>query len=359
MLLSMLRPAAGCCLYLQLLVLSFSCVESFLTPSHLQNGLNGFSGLRYFHITGAPRLTVPLSESIDANRERATLSRIVVEDFALLITPAAMAGIAFSQYKDTSVAFHNFVEVASQNTWSPVDGGAYLTDLITPALNGPVTTVISILFATLVSMTVSNLLTRQNTMARALAEIIDDARRTEIHIENFPEPFRSRADSLVDSFVRGVFEDAAQKKICPVSLRSRQELGSLLKLLNQLSLEPNAPGMILGEAYAAVNRIIDHRSNLIAAYQTRFPIWHYGNLAILALAICVIFLMLTDKSALLFLGGFQLRMCWSMLIGTFAMLAVVIYDLNTPLSGVFKVQFMSRSINKTCIIPSCSPLFFL
>jgi hypothetical protein len=66
--------------------------------------------------------------------------------------------------------------------------------------------------------------------------------------------------------------------------------------------------------------------------------WHYGNLGLLASAICTIFFILTDRSALLFLGAFQLKVCWAILVGTLALMGCVIYDLNTPLSVSRYVQ---------------------
>ena len=49
-------------------------------------------------------------------------------------------------------------------------------------------------------------------------------------------------------------------------------------------------------------------------------------------------------TALLFLGGFQLRLCWSMLIGTLSMLVAVIIDLNSPLSGPFQVAMPAEFV---------------
>jgi hypothetical protein len=114
-----------------------------------------------------------------------------------------------------------------------------------------------------------------------------------------------------------------------------------MQLLHQISsdrtVEDQVNGRALDECYATVNRLLRARSSLVTTYENCFPIWHYGNLCILAVAILFIFLVLTDKTALLFLGGFQLRMCWSMLIGTLSMLVVVLYDLNYPLSGAFQI----------------------
>ena len=217
-------------------------------------------------------------------------------------------------------------------------------DIITPALNGPVTLSISILLGTLTSMTMSNLYARQTNLGRHMADMVDEVRLLELHTQSFPRPFRERALTQLDCFLQSVFDDATKGTISPDSLRNRTELANLILLLNELSQEKNAPSTALSEAYGAINRAIDHRSQIISLYQNTFPIWHYGNLAILALAICVIFLAETDMTALKFLAGFQLKMCWSMLVGSFSMMATVILDLNTPLSGVFRVRILYCSI---------------
>lgn len=289
--------------------------------------------------------TTRLLESVNIDdKAEANDGAIISENLkgvAILTAPALMAAAAFTFYADTSKAFHFLVDAASRHTWAPVDGGAYLTDLITPALNGPVTGVISILFGTLVSTTIGNLYNRQATLSRVLADLVDSIRMAGLHVEFFPEPYKTQAKAKLNDFLHAIFEQTAAGDISPESLRSRKEMGQLITLFHQLSADETVkvPGNVLDAAYSTINEIIKLRSSLISTYENRFPVWHYGNLSVLASAICIIFLVLTDRTALNFLGGFQLRMCWSMLIGTFAMLGVVIYDLNTPLSGVFKVPF--------------------
>jgi hypothetical protein len=329
----------SCC---SLLLLNASAFSSLARPRGLSSSL--VPPPLISTTIRAPRTTRLLeSVNVDDKVEAADSAFIseTLEDVALLTAPALMAATAFTFYADTSKAFHALVDAASRHTWAPVDGGAYLTDLITPALNGPVTGVISILFGTLVSTTIGNLYNRQATLSRLLADLVDNLRMAGLHVEWFPEPYKTQAEAKLNAFLRAVFEQTVAGDFSPESLRSRKEMGQLITLFHQLSADETVkvPDNVLGAAYSTINEIIKLRSSLISTYENRFPVWHYGNLAVLASAICVIFLVLTDKTALNFLGGFQLRMCWSMLIGTFAMLGVVIYDLNTPLSGVFKVRF--------------------
>ena len=58
----------------------------------------------------------------------------------------------------------------------------------------------------------------------------------------------------------------------------------------------------------------------------------------MAITILFVFLLETDQDAVQFLLGFQLSICWALLVGTYSLLAVVIYDLTTPFVGVFRVM---------------------
>ena len=49
------------------------------------------------------------------------------------------------------------------------------------------------------------------------------------------------------------------------------------------------------------------------------------------------FLMETNQELLIFLSAIQLRILWSMLIGTFSALAVVNYDMRDPFRGSYNV----------------------
>jgi len=265
----------------------------------------------------------------------------------VVVGPVTMAALAFNTYKATAEHFHSFVDYASGHTWSAVDGGAYLTDLITPALTGPVASFISLLFGTLTSMTVGNLYNRQAAMATLLGECLEDLRLMELHISKLPtEKYRNKGKRLIQAYAVLLADIFEQGDLPTAQLKQRREasrrlLEQNMDLLHHVSGDESVADVLNGraidEAYATLNRLIHARSSLITNFENSFPIWHYGNLCVLASAILFIFLVLTDKTALLFLGGFQLKLCWSMLIGTFTMLALVVYDLNSPLSGVFQV----------------------
>ena len=108
-------------------------------------------------------------------------------------------------------------------------------------------------------------------------------------------------------------------------------------LLNDYTKTGDHPSAIVSEAYASLSRLTEYRSRLIVSLQTVFAPTHYLNITALAATLLTVFLLETDRDVLQFLVGFQLSLCWGLLIGTYSMLAVIMYDLSTPFSGVFRV----------------------
>jgi hypothetical protein len=104
----------------------------------------------------------------------------------------------------------------------------------------------------------------------------------------------------------------------------------------------SAPVAAVSEAYRAITmpRLPNNRALLICAIQTKFK-FRNANLATLAATVCLIFLTETYSTThqhqavgSLAVADNQLAIAWSMLIGTFLMLFVVIFDLDVSLSGV-------------------------
>ena len=75
----------------------------------------------------------------------------------------------------------------------------------------------------------------------------------------------------------------------------------------------------------------------VQSLATGFPTMHYIALAFLALSICLSFLVATDQSRHI-LESMQVRMLWSILIGSFTSLAVVCFDLSRPFAGAYKAR---------------------
>ena len=87
----------------------------------------------------------------------------------LVVVPLATPLIAFFTFEICAKAFSNFNDFLSQgNKWVAVDGGAYQARIIAPAINGLVVPAVALLFATLISTTITTLRQRQVEIRRAI-----------------------------------------------------------------------------------------------------------------------------------------------------------------------------------------------
>lgn len=227
-----------------------------------------------------------------------------------------------------------------------------MDNLLKPALTGPISGLVSILFSTIVATTIAKLYERNESMTQEVANILDDLQLLSLHSNFFPPVYKKNMQSSIDLFTSNFKFARLDASIDEKTRRRLVEenqliLGDLMTSLHRLNQDPDVEknDRAVDEAYGRLNELIKRRSTLDNMYDSSFPIWHYGNICILGLGICVIFLFLTDKPALQFLGDFQLRVCWAMLLGCFSMLTVTIVDLITPLQGAYKVSSLCMHSN--------------
>lgn len=87
----------------------------------------------------------------------------------LVVLPIVTPIIAFFTFESCAKAFSNFNDFLSQgNKWVAVDGGAYQARIIAPAINGLVVPAVALLFATLISTTITTLRQRQVEIRRSI-----------------------------------------------------------------------------------------------------------------------------------------------------------------------------------------------
>lgn len=84
------------------------------------------------------------------------------------------------------------------------------------------------------------------------------------------------------------------------------------------SVKPFLTPSVVADTYAALTRLRGERFRRLFALQSTYPVLHYVLLILLAGSICTAFLMETNQELLIFLSAIQLRILWSMLIGTFS-----------------------------------------
>ena len=106
-----------------------------------------------------------------SDRDGDTLSNL-----ALRYIPVMMPILAYSTYEITATIFDGVVDFISNNNWVAVDGGAYQSSIITPAINGLVVPSMALLFATLMSNTINTLRQRQMQIRTSLNIEANDLR---------------------------------------------------------------------------------------------------------------------------------------------------------------------------------------
>ena len=124
------------------------------------------------------------------------------------------------------------------------------------------------------------------------------------------------------------------------------ELNGILRSLNRLavlsqdpenkSITPNP--LVLDKAYQSCTKMYDERAKRVASLRSIFPALHFVIVATLAFSICIAFLLESNQDILMFLNAIQLRILWTMLVGTFSALAIVCYDLGNPFRGSYQIS---------------------
>jgi hypothetical protein len=286
--------------------------------------------------------------------------------------PVTMSACAFLFQQPTSALFHTLYAFVNENA----NGDAL--QMIQPALNGPVSTSISILFGTLVAITISSLYGRQDAMHKTLITLGEDLHYGSLLVQGLPPPYSQQAKEYLNDFSQRLCRSFLTGNYHILGERSHglKDLVLFLNDVSQKQLRQNVTAhttttattdestmlisaTIVSQLYDLVNRIQAEQAKLLATFRTTFPMGHYLNLTMLALAICTIFLMETDQAVLKFLDAFEIRTCWAILVGAFSMLGMVCYDLATPYSGIFRVSVIQYRTQCQCemmcmIHDSCS-----
>ncbi|KAL3922608.1 MAG: hypothetical protein SGILL_002118, partial [Bacillariaceae sp.] len=263
----------------------FPAADAFLSPPSCQSRTTTSHHHLLHHVI--PATTLPNSKTVHRRQRRQNTSLGIqkrslsdefggdldTEDALVILAPAILTILAFEFYDETNLAFHKLVEFASSNSWQAVDGGAYLSDLLIPALNGPIVTFISLLFGSLSSMTLSNLLTRQIALATNFAKFVEDVRLLDLHLCYLPTDYQLKSKLSLRKYaaeMRKIFNVGEQGPEAQQAARElrREEIEYLMSLLHDLSSDSSAEvsDRVMDEAYGTLNRIIDRRSDMLTVY---------------------------------------------------------------------------------------------
>mmetsp|Transcript_18128 Transcript_18128/g.51610 ORF Transcript_18128/g.51610 Transcript_18128/m.51610 type:complete len:442 (+) Transcript_18128:2-1327(+) len=259
---------------------------------------------------------------------------------ALRWIPFFLPAVAYNFYDPVAHTFTAIIDLVANRNWVAVDGGAYQGKIIAPAINGIVVPSVSILFATLIGTTISTLRQRQLSIRTSFNLEAGQLRVLQGMVDALPSSeVQTRCRSYLTQYTSRIIAEGRQTtEYDSLDLSIDCELNGVLQQLNAMSVSEDCPaGPIMGQGYTACNNLIEERTRRISAMQSTFPTLHYVIVTVLASAILVAFLMETNQELLVFLNAVQLRMLWSILVGTFSALAVVIYDLSDPFTGSYQV----------------------
>lgn len=254
---------------------------------------------------------------------------LLKRDRKIYLVPIVVAVVSYACFPQTQATFHSTLETVSCGSYT-----GELSEEIRPLINGPVTLTISILFGSLVSMTISTLYSRQTDIHQSGVETSNELRHMQYLAEALPEPERSMVKTKLNMFalqrLRTFFRgDMFTKEQRGVTLTP---LLLLLRQAQQNFAYEDAPYM--SELYASCARLKDTWTKYSSAYQRNFTPAHYANLMAQAMTLLLIYLWETDDTSLLQAHEFELRVAWSILLSTMASLAAIIVDLSTPISNI-------------------------
>jgi hypothetical protein len=263
----------------------------------------------------------------------------------IMMIPIITPFLAYMTYDDVARTFSTVFDLlARDRKWIPVDGGAYQAKIIAPAINGIVVPTVSILFATLTSNTVSTLRQRQIDIHANLNSEAGDLRVLSMLVDAYPKSEqKARCREYLNQYTCRLIAESEDSKTSKVMFGSTDsEMNGFVATLNELAVNRNGmispPEVVLSQSYGAVVRLNTIRSSRITALQSTYPSLHYGILFLLSSSICLAFLLETNQDILIFLNAVQLRILWTMLIGSISALSVVCWDLSFPFTGNYVIS---------------------
>jgi hypothetical protein len=330
-----------------------------------------------------PQLPPRLSEVENNNQHQATpyqrLRRFVMWTFPIFIAVASCLGFGvLARY------FHQFVQWWSYQSWyPPTENQIQLqANVVTQVVNGPVITSVSILFATLSSMTISSLYERQIVIRKCYELELRSLRMLHMWIHAIPserQVARAIGEDLLVQYTQQLFQESRDggptrnndlfyEKVGGEEqgmLRDPSGDGHLMALMNwsnDLLLfqrppdssssnnnyskstkktpppppsPPPPPAAIVGQIQSVLSTLLSQRHLRSLALSTVFPLVHWLTLTFLAAAIGISFLVATDQQDFIFLHGFPIRILWGVLMGSFTSLAILCYDLYSIYDGAY------------------------
>ena len=262
-------------------------------------------------------------------------NRLSIRNIIHWMIPSVSTLGAFLFFRTMAQSFHSTVRWLAivTETWVPytLEEIDLQTQVVTQVINGPVITSISLLFATLVSVTLSTLHNRQVEIFNTYSQEMQEAKHLQSLVQHLKDSQVEVVQPMTRSLTKALLHESFRDKPSPeVDTR----IDTILFQIHSWMRSDSSP--LLMEAQNTLLDVAKARKSHFTKIDTHFPAMHYLTLCFMALSIMAAFLIATDQE-LNVLESIPVRLLWSILVGSFSSLAVVCYDLSTPFAGVYKV----------------------
>ncbi len=287
-------------------------------------------------------------------------------DKALQSKPIIFSLLAFGTYDPTAHLFQSTIQFlqSAENKWIAVDGGAYQASIIAPAINGVVVPAMSLLFANMIATTINTLKQRQRDIQlamhveaahlRILSLCLDDEQNTAVVVRTDDSsrfvPAQAQLLTKCQQHLWQYTSRLLEEAEGGVSFEDRSMESELIGVISGLHHIAAGSGqvspMVWSQAMQACQVLMEQRAKRITAMQSTFPKLHFAVLVALGSSLLVAFFMETDQDILVFLNAIQLRLLWSILVGTFSVMGLVCYDLSNPFRGSYQISKRSSMMDQ-------------
>ena len=319
----------------------------------------------FFPINGDPRAF--LNDAHFEKREQAADLESILEVTLPFILP--IGGYFF--YEKGAALFNSILGSLSPRNWVPADGGTYRAQLITPLMNGIVLPgktnecffllrpliiahilrdselAIALLFATLTSTTIGTLRLRQIEIRQCINDEAGELRALSYLISSLPLETQDLCRKYLTQYTSRIIAESQSEFVerlddnlssSTISMTD-SELHGVIQLLTKTVAEGDEKmsPLLVDQCFQSVARLRLSRQRRLTALESSYPPEHFALLGTLVLAELTGFLIEADQQVLIFLNAVELRILWSMLIGTFAALSALLFDLLNPFSGIYRV----------------------
>ncbi|KAJ1444747.1 hypothetical protein M885DRAFT_626835 [Pelagophyceae sp. CCMP2097] len=289
---------------------------------------------------------IPIS---DDEVETDLLAETVVFDFALRALPIAAPLTGYVSYERVAACTRWGLDRLASKNWDSVDGGQYEMTILTPTINGIVVPMLSIALATLTATTIQTLRQRQLDVRFRLNAEVSELQLLRVAVDAIFEEDAGAGDAAARATDHArctlLLRDYTSRLIgdcrCTTLEIERRadlannELSSLARILFRRA--GSAGRTAANVAVGLVQSLGVHRASRLAGLTTAYPAIHFGVLGTCAGSIVFAFLIESDQEVLKFLDALQLRLLFSMLIGTFASLSALVIDLSDPYRGAYRI----------------------